>query len=683
MSNRLAHEQSPYLLQHEDNPVDWYPWSEEAFEVARREDKPIFLSIGYSTCHWCHVMAHESFEDDEVARLMNETFVSIKVDREERPDIDGVYMTVCQMMMGHGGWPLTIIMTPDKRPFYAATYIPKESRFGRTGMLDLVPRIRDVWRSRRTEVEDSAAHITQVLRQSSGASIAGAPVDESVMTSAFEALEERFDPEHGGFGSAPKFPSPQNLLFLLRYWNRTGNEQALRIVTETLQSMRLGGIFDQLGFGFHRYSTDAQWLVPHFEKMLYDQALLALAYTEAYQATGDAGLRRTAEEVIEYVLRDLRSPEGAFYSAEDADSEGREGKFYLWTVAEVKSILPAELATLVVEAYGLTPEGNFEDEATRMRTGENILHLREMPTERAAELEEARRLLFRAREQRVRPGLDDKILLDWNGLMIAALARAAAAFGSEQYASAAREAADFLLQHLHHEGWLQHRYRNGEAAVPALLDDHAFLIWGLIELYEATFETRYLREALRLQDEQLERFWDDKEGGFYFAADDAEELLVRQKEFFDGAVLSGNAASFSNLLRLARMTGRTTYEERAEALLRAASGALARMPAGFTGMLCGLDFALGPTAEVVIAGRRGAADTRGLVDIVMGGYRPRKVTLLNDPDATPGLSHLAPFVAEQKPRNGTAAAYVCRNFQCEAPVTDGEALRDLLHQLER
>src|SRR5690606_5429066 len=467
-------------------------------------------------------------------------------------------------------------------------------------MLDLVPRIRDVWRSRRTEVEDSAAHITQVLRQSSGASIAGAPVDESVMTSAFEALEERFDPEHGGFGSAPKFPSPQNLLFLLRYWNRTGNEQALRIVTETLQSMRLGGIFDQLGFGFHRYSTDAQWLVPHFEKMLYDQEPHDQAYTEAHQATGDAGLRRAAQEVIEYVLRDLRSPEEAFYSAEDAGSEGREGKFYLWTVAEVKSILPAELATLVVEAYGLTPEGNFEDEATRMRTGENILHLREMPTERAAELEEARRLLFRAREQRVRPGLDDKILLDWNGLMIAALARAAAAFGSEQYASAARQAADFLLQHLHHEGSLQHRYRNGEAAVPALLDDLAFLIWGLIELYEATFETRYLREALRLQDEQLERFWDDKEGGFYFAADDAEELLVRQKEFFDGAVLSGNAASFSNLLRLARMTGRTTYEERAEALLRAASGALARMPAGFTGMLCGLDFALGPTAEVVI-----------------------------------------------------------------------------------
>lgn len=676
MSNRLGDEKSPYLLQHKDNPVDWYPWSDEAFDRARREDKPIFLSIGYSTCHWCHVMAHESFEDEEVAQLMNETFVSIKVDREERPDIDGVYMTACQMMTGHGGWPLTLIMTPDKRPFHAATYVPKSSRFGRMGMLDLVPRIQDVWENRRPEVLDTASEITQALEKASSAKLKREAPDETVLRKGYEALKDRFDPTYGGFGSAPKFPSPHNLFFLLRYWHRTGETQALDMVTTTLEHMRLGGVFDHLGYGFHRYSTDRKWLLPHFEKMLYDQALLAMTYTETYQATGRKVFRATAEEIFEYVVRDMRSPEGAFYSAEDADSEGREGKFYVWTVDEIHETLPDELADLVIQVYNLVPEGNFEEESTRERTGENILHLREPVGDDSDDLARARKLLFEAREERVRPGRDDKVLLDWNGLMIAALSKAAAAFDAPEYAKAAARAAGFVVDRMQVDGRLQHRFRGGEAAVPALLDDYAFLIWGLIELYEATFETTYLREALRLQEEQIELFWDESEGGFFFTARDAESLIVRQKEFYDGALPSGNAVSLLNLLRLARMTGRADFEERGNAVATSAGDGLSKMPAGFTAMLTGLDFAFGPTSEIVVAGRHDSS--QALLNVVRESFRPRKVVLLHSEDSN--LADLAPFVADQKPFDGTAAAYVCRNFQCERPVSNPDDLRRSLNE---
>ncbi len=680
MSNRLAQEQSPYLLQHKDNPVDWYPWSEDAFEKARREDKPIFLSIGYSTCHWCHVMEHESFEDEDVARLMNETFVSIKVDREERPDIDGVYMTACQMMTGQGGWPLTVIMTPEKQPFHVATYVPKASRFGRMGMMDLVPRIREIWENQRTEVEETASKVAQSLRQTSVPSATETDADDRILREAYRSLEERFDPTFGGFGSAPKFPSPHNLLFLLRYWRRTETDQALDMVEATLSAMRWGGIFDHVGYGFHRYSTDREWRLPHFEKMLYDQALLAVAYTEAYQATAKPRFRKTTEEIFEYVRRDLRSPEGAFYSAEDADSEGREGKFYVWTTDEIAENLPDDLADLVMETFNLSAEGNFEDEATRQRTGENILYLRKPPEEHADEIERARRLLFEAREQRVRPARDDKILLDWNGLMIAALSKATVAFDEAAYAESAIEAADFVLGEMQSDGRLLHRYRNGEAAVPGLLDDYAFLIWGLIELYQATFDPNYLTEALRLQADQIEYFWDDDVGGFFFTASDAETLLVRQKEFHDGALPSGNAVSLWNLLSLARMTGRMEFEERADRLIRAGGAGLERMPGGFTALLCGLDFALGPTMEIVISGRRTDEAAQRLLSVVREAYQPRKVVLLNDENDEPPLAELAPFVADQPSSDGRAVAYVCRDFQCEAPISSADELRDVLNE---
>ncbi|MDH5715699.1 MAG: thioredoxin domain-containing protein, partial [Candidatus Aminicenantes bacterium] len=481
--NRLIAEKSPYLLQHAFNPVDWYPWGSEAFDKARKENKPIFLSIGYSTCHWCHVMEKESFEDPEIASMMNEAFICIKVDREERPDIDRIYMTVCQMMTGSGGWPLTIIMTPDKKPFFAATYIPRPSRLGRLGMMELIPRIQELWKSKKGEVMSSAEQITQHLTQIS-IHAAGEPLGEAALEMAYRRLSRVFDERYGGFGRAPKFPTPHNLTFLLRYWKRTGEQKALRMVEKTLQSMRLGGIYDHVGFGFHRYSTDSRWLLPHFEKMLYDQALLVMAYTEAYQATRKEEYRHTVREILDYVMRDMTAPEGGFYSAEDAESEGEEGKFYLWTEEEIRQLLPGEESDLIVRIFNIEKDGNFAEEATGRRTGSNILYLRKSlhetasdmkisPEELERDFQKARQKLFAARHKRVHPHKDDKILTDWNGLMIAALARASSAFDEPQYAEATRRAADFILARMRDsKGKLYHRYRDGETAIPAYLDDY-------------------------------------------------------------------------------------------------------------------------------------------------------------------------------------------------------------------
>lgn len=688
MSNRLQHEQSPYLLQHKDNPVDWYAWGETAFRKAADEDKPIFLSIGYATCHWCHVMEHESFEDEEVARLMNETFVSVKVDREERPDIDGVYMSVCQMMTGQGGWPLTIIMTPDGRPFFAATYIPRQTRFGRIGMLDLVPRIAQLWREERERIMASADHVTRSLRDVSAIEAAG-EVDTALLDAACEELLDRYDPEHGGFGSAPKFPSPHTLLFLLRYARRTGTEEPIAVVAHTLERMRLGGIFDHVGYGFHRYATDRAWLLPHFEKMLYDQAMLVLAYTEAFQVTGDPAFERTAREVLTYVLRDMTSPEGAFYSAEDADSEGREGKFYVWTADELREVLGEADARFVAEVYNVEEEGNFAEEATRHKTGENILHLKRPLDELArlhgvaapefeARIESVRARLFERRRTRVRPLLDDKILTDWNGLMIAALARAGRVFDEPDYVRAAGAAADFIRDRLSlPEGRLLHRYRNGDAAIPAHVDDYAFLTWGLLELYEATFRPALLRQALTLTDTLIRYFWDDAEGGFFVSASDAEQLIVRQKEYYDGALPSGNAVAAMNLLRLSRYTGDAALEERAAEVLRSAGEIVRRMPSGFTALLAAADFALGPTTEIVVTGEPGRADTREMLDVLRRTYLPNNVLLFrpSGEQEAEEIVRVAPFLAAQQPRDGKATVYVCEAFQCEAPVTDSHELQ--------
>jgi uncharacterized protein len=682
--NRLQFEKSPYLLQHAANPVDWYPWGDEAFEKARREDKPVFLSIGYSTCHWCHVMAHESFEDEEVARLLNENFVSIKVDREERPDIDKLYMTVCQLLTGSGGWPLTVVLTPDRRPFYAATYIPREGRPGMMGMLALIPGLGEVWRRERGNVLKSVEEIEKVLQGMDQGSGGGGELPlGTVLREAYDDLSRRFDARYGGFDSAPKFPMAQHCFFLLRYWKKEGDSQALAMVEKTLQAMRQGGIYDHIGFGFHRYSTDAQWRLPHFEKMLYDQALLALAFTEAFQATGKAFYERTAREILTYVLRDMTAPEGGFYAAEDADTAGEEGAFYLWTAAELRQVLGPEEAELIIRLYAIQSGGKPQ-----------VLHcpypydelpaVLGIPEARLSELmESARQKLFAQRRQRIRPFRDDKILTDWNGLMIAAMARAAFVFDDPLYLKAARDAVSFILGNLRDlKGRLLHRWRDGEAAMPASLDDYAFLLWGLIEAYEATFDATLLQAALALEEELTASFWDKAAGGYFFTPEDGEPLLIRQKESYDGAMPAGNSLAMLNLLRLARLTGRGELEERAIAMGETFAAAIRSLPVGHTQFLVALDYLAGPSMEVVIAGNPEGADTREMLQRLRRAFLPRTTVLLSpeDGDKKGMLSGVAEFSRDMTPVNGRAAAYVCRNFSCRQPTTDPAEMMDSLSE---
>jgi len=636
-------------------------------------------------------MEHESFQDPEVARLMDEVFISIKVDREERPDIDSIYLTASQMMTGSGGWPLTIIMTPDKKPFFAATYVPKESRFGRIGMLELIPRMKELWMTRRDELVTLADQTTAALKQMSQ-DARGEELDESTLKVAYEQLVGRFDEQHGGFGSAPKFPTPHNFLFLLRYWKRAGDEKALEMVEKTLQAMRRGGIYDHVGFGFHRYSTDSQWLVPHFEKMLYDQAMLAMAYTEAYQATGEEEYEKTARETFTYVLRDMTAPEGGFYSAEDADSEGEEGKYYLWTEEEIRHLLGREEAELIIRAFNIEKDGNFAEEATGKRTGANILHLTKGLRELASDLkmseqdlqkrlEKARQTLFAHRDKRIHPHKDDKILTDWNGLMIAAFAKGAQLFDEPTYAEAARRAVDFILKNMRkRDGRLLHRYRDGQAGIASNLDDYAFLVWGLIELYEATFDVSCLNAALALDDEMLKRFWDDKRGGFYFTPHDGEKLLVRKKEIYDGAIPSGNSVAMLNLLRLGRMTANSDFEEKAAKIGRAFSGHVRRSPSAYTQLLVAVDFGVGPSYEVVIAGSSQAKDTKAMLGALRTHFVPNKVVLLRPSEQqSPDIARLAEFTKHQSSINGKATAYVCLNYNCKLPTTDIGKMLQLLH----
>jgi len=691
MPNHLINETSPYLRQHAHNPVNWYPWGPEAFERAQRENKPIFLSIGYSTCHWCHVMAHESFEHPEVARLMNETFVSIKVDREERPDIDNVYMSACQVMTGSGGWPLSIIITPDKKPFFAATYIPREGRFGLIGMMELIPHIRELWATRRGEALSLSNEIATVLQQTSQ-DTPGEELNAATLELTYEQLAKRFDGQHAGFSSAPKFPTPHNLLFLLRYWKRGGNKAALDMVEKTLQAMRRGGIYDHVGFGFHRYSTDSQWLVPHFEKMLYDQAMLAMAYIEAYQATGKEDYGNTAREIFTYVLRDMTAPEGGFYSAEDADSEGEEGKFYLWTQEEVRQALGNEEADFGIKVFNIEKDGNFTEQAAGRRNGVNILNLRKTLGELASDLnlpkhdlqkhlEVIRQKLFAYREKRVHPMKDDKILTDWNGLMIAALAKGAQAFDEPEYAEAACRAADFILGNMRKpDGRLLHRYRDGRAGLEANLDDYAFLVWGLIELYEAIFGARHLEVALELTSDMVRHFWDEDGGGLYLTPDDGESLFVRKKEIYDGAIPSGNSVAMLNLLRLGRMTATSDLEEKAARIGSAFSGSVKQSPSAHTQLMVALDFGVGPCYEVVIAGKAQAEDTKAMAKALRTRFLPNKVVLLNPGEReSPEIAKLAEFTKSQLSIDGRATAYVCMNYNCKLPTTDINKMLELLN----
>lgn len=689
--NRLIFEKSPYLLQHAYNPVDWYPWGHEAFDKARIEDKPIFLSIGYSTCHWCHVMEKESFEDSEVAKLLNEAFVCIKVDREERPDIDSTYMRACQMMTGGGGWPLNIILTPEKKPFFAATYIPKEGRFGRAGMKELIPRIRALWESSREELVSSAEKVTALLKQMEKEAGVTKDLGKPTLDAAYRYFSETFDECNGGFGGAPKFPTPHNLTFLLRYWRRTASKKALWMVEKTLKSLRLGGIFDHIGFGFHRYSTDSKWVVPHFEKMLYDQAMLTIAYTEAYQVTGRKEYGQTAREIITYVLRDMTAPNGGFYSAEDADTEGEEGKFYLWTVEEIMRLLPNNEAELAITVFNIEKDGNFEEEPARRKTGKNILYQKKPLTEIASDLEiplediqqrleSAREKLHAAREKRVHPGTDDKFLTDWNGLMIAALAKAAQVFREAKHANATKKAAGFITSNLRDsKGRLYHRYREGEAAIPGFLNDYAFFIWGLIELYETTFEAGYLQLATSLTEDMIEHFWDEERGGFYFVADDAETVVVRKREVHDGALPSGNSVAMLNLLRLARMTGKSEFEEKAAQMLRSFSDIISKAPSAYTQTMIALDFAIGPSYEVVVVGNPQKEDTKTMLNALRKKFIPNKAVLFRPAEVEhPEITRFAEFTRDLTSKEGKATAYVCRNYICNLPTTDIEEMLKLL-----
>jgi uncharacterized protein len=679
--NRLAGERSPYLLQHASNPVDWHPWGDEAFEKARREDKPVFLSIGYSSCHWCHVMERESFADGEVARALNETFVCVKVDREERPDIDRHYMAVCQALTGAGGWPLTVVTAPDRRAFFAGTYFPKSRRWGRPGLLDLVPLIAEAWRTRRAEVLRSAGEIVDAVEspRTRGRAGAAASLTAATLGLAFRELRADFDAAHGGFGDAPKFPLAHQIGFLLGYGKRTGDGEARSMAAATLDAMSHGGICDHLGGGFHRYATDPAWRVPHFEKMLYDQALLAEVYAESFLATGNAAHRRTAVGTADYVLRDLAAPEGGFYAAEDADSEGEEGRFYLWTTEEVRAVLTAEEAELAVREFHLEDAGNFA-EPGRGRDGRNVLFragsggLGEGGA--AARFDSVRDKLLRARGRRPRPFLDTKVLADWNGLMIASLAAVSRATGRDGYLRAAAAAADFALDRLRDAGGeLFHVFAGGTASVPGFLDDHAFMIKGLTALYEAGFEPRYLESALDLADRAVRAFWDDEEGGFSFTA--RAEAGGSAKEIYDGALPSGNSVMFGALLRLARLTGRRDLEDRASRLASAFAAEVAAQPRLYAEFLCGLDYALGPSREVVIVGRTDAAATLEMLAALRAADRRDTAGLFKPTDredVVRAVERLAPFTRAMDAGGGPAAAYVCSEGACRSPVASAAGL---------
>jgi len=689
--NRLSGESSPYLLQHAYNPVEWYPWGDEAFQLAKVHDRPVFLSIGYSTCHWCHVMAHESFEDDEVAALLNRVFICIKVDREERPDIDALYMSVAQALTGSGGWPLTIILTPEREPFFAATYIPKESRFGSNGLLDLIPAIETFWKTRRGDIRETVEKITRAL-QHGERTRAGRPVTEALLHEAYRDLALRFDATNGGFSTAPKFPTPHTISFLLRYWKRTGKKNALSMAEKTLTAMSCGGMYDHLGYGFHRYSTDSHWLVPHFEKMLYDQTLLVTAYTEAYLATGTRSFGRTAEECLTYLLRDMRDPGGGFYSAEDADSEGVEGKFYLWKKKEIEEVLGDD-APVFISTYHVKPEGNFLSQEAGQRTGENILHLTAPPEHPAsitrvveeegiARISRARERLFAARKDRVPPLKDDKVLTDWNGLVISALSLAARAFGDDRYLEAATGAADFLLGTMRSgTGELFHRYRNGQPGIRGVASDYAYLCAGLLDLYELTFMPEYLRAAIGIEEYFTNHFFDGKTGGYFTSHQDEADLLVRQKDIYDGALPSVNSIAMKNLVRLGLMTTNTDYHARAWDLAGSFSTLVERSPAGYTGFLSSLDFALGPAASVVIVGDARAPGTVAMEAAINSRYFP-SVVVLHRPggDGPFEIDRISGFTGEMRENGGKATAYVCKNHACSYPAVDADTMVEELEK---
>ncbi len=707
-TNRLINETSPYLLQHAHNPVDWYPWGEEALEKARRENKPILLSVGYSACHWCHVMERESFENEEIAALMNQHFVSIKVDREERPDIDNIYMQAVQALTHSGGWPMTVFLTPDGRPFYGGTYFPpRDRRYGgqvMPGFPRVLTSMAEVYEQRREDVEEQATQITDFLQQRGSAPLHSKDVVPTglvpleLLSNASQELASEFDPVHGGFGNAPKFPNTMSLEFLLRiHQHRLKGELGtkatrpeLEIVEVSLQHMANGGIYDQLGGGFHRYSVDAEWLVPHFEKMLYDNALLSRIYLHTYLVTGNTFYRRIAEETLDYVVREMTSPEGGFYSTQDADSEGEEGKFFVWIPTEIEAVLPREDAEIFMKYYSVTQQGNFE--------GKNILHVAQneqsgdivdkapgqpqgpsprRSTTLAPTIQRGRDLLFKAREQRVKPGRDEKILTSWNGLMLRSFAEAARYLGRADYLQVAINNATFLLRELRRDGRVLRTYKDGRGRLNGYLEDYTFLADGLLALYEASFDAHWFSEARRLMDEAITLFADDRNGGFFDTGSDHETLISRPKDIMDNATPAGNSVAAEVFLRLAAFTGEEDYWQRADDYLRPLADIMVQHPQAFGHALGALDFAISPVKELAISGNPQQADTRALLEVINTRYMPNSVLACAAPDNAEAIQAI-PLLADRPMKDNKVTAYVCQNFACLAPVTAPEELERVL-----
>ncbi|HJU91514.1 MAG TPA: thioredoxin domain-containing protein, partial [Pyrinomonadaceae bacterium] len=674
MTNQLIHETSPYLLQHADNPVEWYPWGEEAFEKARRENKPVLLSIGYSACHWCHVMAHESFENEDIAKLMNQLFVNIKVDREERPDLDQIYMNAVQMMTHHGGWPMTVFLTPDAVPFYGGTYFPPQDRYNMPGFPRVLISVSEAYRERQDDIRETGASLINELRRLSERSGSDQPVEKELLDAAYTGIARSYDSINGGFGGAPKFPPAMTLEFLLRTHARTGNREALEMVKHTCKQMAHGGMYDQLGGGFHRYSTDAKWLVPHFEKMLYDNALLSRLYLHYFQVSEEPQARQTAEGILDYVLREMTHPSGGFYSTQDADSEGHEGKFFVWDIEEIRSTLGERDAELFSSYYDITPSGNFE--------GKNIPNVTRS-LERVAEqnavsvseleksLDESRRKLFELRETRIKPDRDEKILTAWNGLMMASFAEAGVILGRSDYTDAARRNAEFVLSNLREDGSLLRTWKDGIAKFNGYLEDYSFLIEGLVTLFETTGEFRWLEEAQALTERMIEEFWDNEGGGFFFTGKSHEDLIVRSKDYFDNATPSGNSVAAMALLRLAILTGKENYRNLAIAILRELGDSARRYPSGFGYALSAADFLLSTPKEIAIVGRH-RQDIQPLLTEAWKRYLPNKVV-------APGFGvENIPLLDNRSLLNERATAYVCEHYTCQKPVTEPSELAEKL-----
>jgi uncharacterized protein len=693
MPNHLAHETSPYLLQHRDNPVDWFPWGPEALQLSEEQQKPIFLSVGYSACHWCHVMAHESFEDEKIARLLNEHFISIKVDREERPDLDQIYMNAVQLLTGRGGWPMSVFLTPSLQPFFGGTYWPPTGRMGMPGFDQILEAVAEAWRERREQAlaqgAELAAHIQQARLAGPAEGKSNGELSAGLLRQAGTALERQFDPRHGGFGGAPKFPHPLDLQLLLRLGRQPHGNAMLDMVVKSLDMMAAGGIYDHLGGGFHRYSVDDRWLVPHFEKMLYDNALLATCYLEGFLATGRPEYARVVAETLEYVLRDMTDPAGGFYSAEDADSEGEEGKFYVWTPDEIAAVLGPEAAASFNYVYDVSQAGNFEatNILNRPKTIQQCaaLHGQE-PARLEADLALWRKKLLAARGGRIRPGRDDKVLVAWNALMIDAFAQAAGVLDQPRWLAAAERAADVILTQMRaDDGRLLHTWRAGQAKVPAFLDDYAALVNSLVTLYEATFDERWINEAVRLADILLARFADPSAGGFFFTADDQPAPLGRQKEWQDSATPSGNSLAATALLRLGKLIGRTDYLDSATATLRAATHLMGRFPTAASQMLLALDIYLGPTPEIVILGDAGDADTQAILADLRHRFVPNKILALRSPaskaDAVKDHSSALDPIFTGKMATVLPTVFICQNFTCAAPLIGKEAAMTAWKQL--